>query len=215
MATTPKPWAILLFQWSFVTGWAQFVNAKRLKLTLNPQKICSNIFDSTTKERALQHIFWIERCRQRFASKTLQNDSGRIEKFQHLRCCASFILFESCWNKSFGEPSTKTELITQYAFKEYLQTRLENGSKLTAKSRKCRNICRFPTFAVNFYLRLENFSRIKLPKTPYNETRSKACFSNKCLIRGRKLPQNDPDIGKTENYKFRMSFVQFSSNFHA
>ena len=67
--------------------------------------------NSTMNERPLHYIF-LKRTLQRFASKTLQKDSRRVEKFQHLRFCATCVLFESFWNQNGGKRSTKAELIT-------------------------------------------------------------------------------------------------------
>ena len=65
------------------------------------------------EERALHYNFQIDCRRQRFASKTLQNDSEGVEKFRHLRFCATFVLFESFWSKNVGKHSIKTKLEIQ------------------------------------------------------------------------------------------------------
>ena len=62
----------------------------------------------------------MKRTLQRFASKTLQKDSKGVDKFQHLRFCATCVLFEPFWSQNVGKRSTKTELIIQLAFKGIL-----------------------------------------------------------------------------------------------
>ena len=71
-----------------------------------------NTINSTTEERAL-HYYFSKRTLQCFASKTLQNDYNGVENFQHHRCCATCVLFESFWNQNVSKRSTKTELIVQ------------------------------------------------------------------------------------------------------
>ena len=64
------------------------------------------------KTRLALHI--LKRISQRFASKTLQNDSYQAEKLQHHRSCATFCLFfESFRSQNVGKRSTDTALIIQ------------------------------------------------------------------------------------------------------
>ena len=64
-------------------------------------------------KRTSYAIHFLNRALQRFASKTLQNDSKGDEKFQNLQFCAICVLFESFWNQKDGKRSTETELIFQ------------------------------------------------------------------------------------------------------
>ena len=50
---------------------------------------------------------------QRFVSKTLQNDSKGVEKFQHIRFCATCELFENFWSQNADKSSTKIKLVIQ------------------------------------------------------------------------------------------------------
>ena len=69
-----------------------------------------NQFNNETTSYALQ---FLKRTLQRFASKTLRNDSKAVENFQTLRFCATCVFFESFWSQNVGKRSTKSELIIQ------------------------------------------------------------------------------------------------------
>ena len=58
-------------------------------------------------------IHFLKRTLQRFASKTLQNDLEGVEKFQHVRFCATCELIGSFWSQNVGKRFTKTDLIIQ------------------------------------------------------------------------------------------------------
>ena len=64
-------------------------------------------------ERTSHELHFLKRTLQRFASKTLQNDSKAVEKFKHLRFRATCVLFESFWSQNVGKRSTKTKPIIQ------------------------------------------------------------------------------------------------------
>ena len=76
------------------------------------------------------------RTLQRFASKTLQNDSKAVEKLQHHRICATCVLFESFCSQNVGKRSSETEFIIQKAFNGILQTSVGKWLKHYRKKSK-------------------------------------------------------------------------------
>ena len=62
-------------------------------------------------ERMSYAFHFLKRSLQRFASKTLQNDSKAVEKFHYLRFGATCVLFESFWSQNDDQRSTRTEFI--------------------------------------------------------------------------------------------------------
>ena len=54
---------------------------------------------------------------QRFASKTLQNDSKAVEKLQQIHFCGICVLLESFWSQIVGKRSTNFALMNQLVFK--------------------------------------------------------------------------------------------------
>ena len=81
------------------------------------QKISFYVPTQSTQQKRkgfTTHI--LKRTLQCFASKTLQNDSKGVEKFQ-LRFFATCVLFESFWSQNVGKRSTKTEIIIYWDFK--------------------------------------------------------------------------------------------------
>ena len=71
----------------------------------------SSTINSTTKTSFALHF--LKKTLQRFASKTLQNDSKGVEKIQQPRFRATCALFESFGSQNVIKRSTKTELIIQ------------------------------------------------------------------------------------------------------
>ena len=69
----------------------------------------SNTINSKTKKRDMHSFF--EEAFQRFASKTLQNDSKGVENFQHLQFWRACVLFELFSSQNVDKRLTKTELI--------------------------------------------------------------------------------------------------------
>ena len=73
---------------------------------------------------------------------------------------------------------------------------MENGSKLTAKNDHFEIFVNFRHFQRIFF-EIGKFRLKKFRKAPDNKTRSEA----RCLIYGRKFPQDDPRIGITVNFQ--------------
>ena len=105
------------------------------------------------KKRAMDYIFWREQ--QCSASKTLQNDSKGVEKFQHLRFCATCVLCESFQCQNVIKRSTMTEVLIH--FKENLQTSVGKWLKFDRKKSKVWKFLSISDIFSEFFFEIGKF----------------------------------------------------------
>ena len=93
--------------------------------------------NTINNERTSYALHFLKRMAQRFASKTLQNDSKYIKKIQHLRFYTTYVYFLKRFGiRMMGNVPQRLNSYFCRLLKKFLQTSVEKRIKLDRKKMK-------------------------------------------------------------------------------
>ena len=124
------------------------------------ERFCSKFRNPLNNKKRAMHFF-LEANITVFCFPNTSEWLHRNKKISTLflcNLCTFWIVLVSECQQTFNKDWTHIPLGFQGNICRF---RSENGWKVTVKSRKLENFCRFLTFSVNCYLRLENFGKLK------------------------------------------------------